>query len=86
MAPIWLVTLLLGVGFAVSTANGMKGRVVNIIIILVCMGVGAALGFALGEGRGNLGMIPDQAMPFAMIFGVLGAMVCVAKDTLQPKE
>ena len=81
MEGIWLAALLLGSGFAISTGSGVKGRVINGVIILVCMGVGAGVGFAMGQGRGSLGMVPGQVMPFAMMFGVLGAMVCVAKDT-----
>ena len=86
MAGIWLVALLLGSGFAISTGREVQGKVLNVVIILGCMGAGAGVGFAMGLGRGNLGSVPHEAMPFAIIFGVLGAMVCVAKDTLQPKD
>jgi hypothetical protein len=81
MVTIWLAALLLGSGFAISTGRGVRGKVINVVIILVCMSVGAGLGFAMGLGRGNLGVVPDQAMPFAIMFGALGAMVCVAKDS-----
>lgn len=81
MASIWLAALLLGSGFAVSTGRGVQGKIINVVIILVCVSVGAGVGFAMGQGRGNLGMVPNATMPFAIIFGVLGAMVCVAKDT-----
>jgi len=73
----------LGSGFAVSTGRGVKGKVINVVIILGCMALGAGVGFAMGQGRGNLGMVPNATMPLATIFGVLGAMVCVAKDTSQ---
>jgi hypothetical protein len=86
MAAIWVAALLLGSGFAVSTGRGVTGKVINVIIILGCMGLGAALGFAIGQGRGNMWMVPDAAWPFAMILGVLGAMICVAKDTLETKK
>jgi hypothetical protein len=85
MAGIWLVALLLGSGFAVSTGREVQGKVINVVIILGCMSAGAGVGFAMGLGRGNLGSVPHAAMPFAIIFGVLGAMVCVAKDTLKTK-
>jgi hypothetical protein len=86
MAAIWLVALLLGSGFAVSTGRRVKGKMINVVIILGCMAVGASVGSAMGLGRGNMWMIPDAALPFAMIFGVLGAIVCVAKDTLETKQ
>jgi hypothetical protein len=80
MASIWVAALLLGSGFAISTGRGVQGKVINVVIILGCMAAGAGLGFAIGQGRGNLGMVPDATMPLALICGVLGAMVCVAKD------
>jgi hypothetical protein len=86
MTGIWLAALLLGSAFAISIGQEVKGKVINVVIILVCMAVGAGAGFAMSLGRGNMGMVPGQAMPFAIMFGVLGAMVCVAKDTLQPKD
>jgi hypothetical protein len=86
MAAIWLAALLLGSGLAVSTGRGVQGKAINVVIILGCMGAGAGVGFAMGLGRGNLGRVPHAAMPIAIIFGVLGAMVCVAKDTSETKE
>jgi hypothetical protein len=86
MAAIWVVALLLTSGFAISTGRGVKGRLINLVIILGCMGVGAGMGFAMGLGRGNMWMVPNVTLPFAMIFGVLGAMVCVAKDILETKK
>jgi hypothetical protein len=86
MAAIWLAALLLGSGFAISTGSGAKGKAINIVIILACMGAGAGVGFAMGQGRGNLGTVPGAAMPLAIIFGVMGAMVCVAKDTSETKK
>ena len=81
-----MAALVLGSGFAVSTGRGVKGKVINVIIILVCMGAGASLGYAMGLGRGNLGRVPGAAIPFAIMFGAMGAIVCVAKDSAQTKE
>ena len=67
MAAIWLAALLLGSGLAVSTGRGVQGKVINVVIILGCMGAGAGVGFAMGLGRGNLGRVPHAAMPFAII-------------------
>ena len=58
MAAIWLAALLLGSGLAVSTGRGVQGKVINVVIILGCMGAGAGVGFAMGLGRGNLGRVP----------------------------
>lgn len=85
MASIWLVALLLGVGFAIATGPGAKGKTLNVVIILCCMGLGLGLGYALGLGRGNFGKIPHAAIPFSLMFGVLGAMVCVARNTWSAK-
>jgi hypothetical protein len=86
MPGIWLAALLLGGGFAVATGREVKGKLVNVGIILGCMAMGAGVGFAVGAGRGNIGMVPHEAVPFAMIFGVVGAMACVAKDTWDGTE
>jgi hypothetical protein len=86
MAALWLAALLLGTGFAIATGRGAKWKVLNVIIILACMGVGLGLGYALGLGSKNLGAIPNQALPFSMMFGVVGAMVCVARNTRSAKE
>jgi hypothetical protein len=86
MPVIWLAALLLGTGFALATGRDVKGKVVNVVIVLGCMGVGLGVGYVVGLGRGNMGMIPNAGMPFAMMFGVLGAMVCVAKDTWERND
>ncbi|HKN75651.1 MAG TPA: hypothetical protein VJW94_10775 [Candidatus Acidoferrum sp.] len=86
MAVIWLVALILGSGFAIASGQGAKWKVLNAVIILACMGVGLGLGHALGLGSGNLGFIPNQGLPFAMMFGVVGAMACVARNTWSTKE
>jgi hypothetical protein len=86
MAVIWLVALILGSAFAVASGQGAKWKVLNAVIILACMGAGLALGYALGLGRGNLGFIPNEGVPFAMMFGIVGAMACVARNTWSSKE
>jgi hypothetical protein len=86
MAVIWLVALILGSAFAIASGQGAKWKVLNAVIILACMGAGLALGYALGLGRGNLGFIPNEGVPFAMMFGIVGAMACVARNTWSSKE
>jgi len=85
MAALWLVALLLGTGFAIATGPGTKWKVLNVVIILGCMGVGLGLGYAVGLGSKNLGVVPNEAIPFSMMFGVAGAMVCVARNTWSVK-
>jgi len=85
MAALWLMALLLGTGFAIATGPGAKWKVLNVVIILGCMGVGLGLGHAIGLGSKNLGVVPNAAIPFSMMFGVLGAMVCVARNTWSAK-
>lgn len=86
MAVIWLVALILGTGFAIASGQGAKWKVLNAVIILACMGVGLGLGYALGLGSGNLGFVPNQGLPFAMMFGIVGAMACLARNTWSCKE
>jgi hypothetical protein len=85
MAVIWLVALILGAGFAIASGEGAKWKVLNSVIILACMGVGLGLGYALGLGSGNLGSVRNQGVPFAMMFGIVGAMACVARNTWSSK-
>jgi hypothetical protein len=48
MTMLWLVTLILGSSFAVASGEGVKWKLLNMIIILGCMGLGYGLGYALG--------------------------------------
>jgi hypothetical protein len=81
MEVIWLAALILGSGFAVATGEGAKWKVLNAVIILACMGLGFGLGYAMGLGSGNMGFVPGQGVPFAMMFGIVGAMTCVVRNT-----
>jgi hypothetical protein len=85
MAVLWLAALVLGTGFAIATGQDVKWKLLNILIILGCMGVGFGIGYAAGLGSGNMGMIPHAGLPFSMMFGIVGAMGCVARDTLRAK-
>ena len=85
MAALWLVALLLGTGFAIATGRGAKWKILNVVVILGCMGVGLGLGRAIGLGSKDFGVVPKAAIPFSMMFGVLGAMVCVARNTRSAK-
>jgi hypothetical protein len=81
MAVLWLTALILGTGFAIATGEGAKWKLLNVVIILGCMGVGFSIGYAAGLGSENMGVIPHAGLPFAMMFGIVGAMGCVARDT-----
>ena len=48
MTMLWLVTLLLGSSLAVANGEGVKWRLLNVVIILGCMGLGYGLGYSLG--------------------------------------
>jgi hypothetical protein len=85
MILIWLTPLLLGSAFAIVGAQGAKLKLVNAVIILGCMGLGLGIGYAAGLGSKNMGAIPHQAVPFSMIFGIVGAMGCVAQNLLRAR-
>jgi hypothetical protein len=86
MAVIWLAALVLGSVFAVATGQGAMWKVLNAVIILACMGLGYGLGYAVGLGSGNMGFVPGQGVPFAMMFGIVGAMTCLVRNTWNSKR
>jgi hypothetical protein len=85
MTTLWLVTLILGSGLAVASGDGMKWKLLNLVIILGCMSLGYGLGYSLGLGTGNLGRVPNQALPLAMMFGIVGALGCLWQSNSRPK-
>jgi hypothetical protein len=86
MEVIWLAALILGTGFAIATGQGAKWKVVNAVIILACMGLGFGLGYAVGLGSENMGFVRGEGVPFAMMFGIVGAMTCVVRNTWSSKR
>jgi hypothetical protein len=86
MAVIWLAALILGSAFAIVAGQGVRWKVLNAVIILVCMAIGLGLGYAMGLGRGNFGFVRGEGVHFALMFGIVGAMACVARNTWSPKE
>jgi hypothetical protein len=85
MPTIWLAALILGSGFAIVGADGVKWKLLNVFIIVGCMCVGLGLGHAVGLGSGNFGSVPNAATPFAAIFGITGAMICIAQNNSRAK-
>ena len=85
MEVIWLAALILGSVFAIASGQGAKWKVLNAVIILACMGLGFGLGYAGGLGSENMGFVRGQGVSFAMMFGIVGAMTCVARNTWSSK-
>jgi hypothetical protein len=85
MEVIWLAALILGSVFAIASGQGAKWKVLNAVIILACMGLGFGLGYAVGLGSENMGFVRGQGVSFAMMFGIVGAMTCVARNTWSSK-
>jgi hypothetical protein len=85
MPTMWLAVLILGSGFAIVGADGVKWKLLNVFVIVGCMGVGLGLGHAVGLGSGDFGSVHNAATPFAMIFPIVGAMVCIALNNSRVK-
>lgn len=86
MAAIWIVALLLGFAFAIASGQGAKWKLLNAVIVLVSMALGLGLGYSLSLGRGNIGSVEGAGVEFAMMFGIVGAMGCVARNTWTGKQ
>jgi hypothetical protein len=82
---VWLAALILGSVFAVTGAQEANLKLLNVVIILGCIGLGLGIGYAAGLGSENMGRVRDAAVPFAMIFGIVGAMGCVAHNVSRAK-
>jgi len=85
MITLWLAALILGSAFAIVGAQGVTWKLLNMVIILGCMALGLGLGYAAGLGSKNFGRVQDVAVPFSMIFGVVGAIGCVAQNVSRAK-
>ena len=84
MTILWLVTLILGAGLAVASGQGAKWKLLNVVIILECMGIGYGLGYAVGLGSKKFGTVRNQALPLSMMFGIVGALGCLWQNNSRP--
>jgi hypothetical protein len=80
MPVLWVVTLVLSSGFAIAAGQGAKWKLLNVVIILSCMGLGFGIGYAVGLGSKNMGFVPQAGLPISMMFGIVGALVCVGRN------
>jgi hypothetical protein len=85
MHLVWLAPLILGLGFAIAGGESLKWKLFNLVIILVCMGLGFGIGYAAGLGSQNLGRISDAGLPFALMFGIVAALGCMQLNSWRTK-
>jgi hypothetical protein len=85
MDIVWLAALILGSGFAIAGGQSMKWKLINLLAIVGCMALGFGIGYAAGLGSGNMGRVPNAALPFSMLFGIVGALGCVRWNTQRAK-
>jgi hypothetical protein len=85
MHLVWLAPFILGSGFAIAGRQSVKWKLFNLVIILGCMGLGFGIGYAAGLGSQNLGRIPDAGLPFALMFGIVGALGCMQLNSWRMK-
>jgi hypothetical protein len=81
MTEIWLAALIIGSMFALASGEGVKGKLLNLVVILSCMALGYGIGYAAGLGSQNMGLgAHGLAMPLSVIFGIVGAVVSWLRD------
>jgi hypothetical protein len=85
MYVVWLAALVLGAGFAIFGANNLQGKLLNLAIIAGCMALGFGIGYAVGLGTANLGSVPGEGLPVAIMFGVVAALGCVQLNSWRAK-
>jgi hypothetical protein len=85
MYIVWLVALVLGSAFAISGGQGFQRKLLNLAIIVGCMGVGFGIGYALGLGSQNLGSVQGEGWPVAIMLGIVGALGCVKLNSSRAK-
>jgi hypothetical protein len=85
MYVVWLAALALGAGFAIFGAKNLQGKLLNLAIIVGCMALGFGIGYAVGLGSANLGSVPGEALPVAIMFGVVAALGCVQLNSSRAK-
>lgn len=85
MHLVWLAPLILGSGFAIAGGQSAKWKLLNLVIILGCMGLGFFIGYAAGLGSQNLGRISDAGLPFALMFGIVAALACMKLNSWRMK-
>ena len=85
MHLVWLAPLILGLGFAIAGGESLQWKLFNLVIILVCMGLGFGIGYAAGLGSQNLGRISDAGLPFALMFGIVAALGCMQLNSWRTK-
>jgi len=77
MAMVWLAALMLGSGFAIAGGQGWERKLLNLVIILGCIGLGLGIGYAAGLGSENMGRVRNVDVPVGMVFGIVGAIGCI---------
>jgi hypothetical protein len=85
MELVWLVALVLGAGAAIAGGPGAKGKLLNMGIILGCMGLGFGIGYAAGLGSENMGRVRDAGLSFAFLLGIVASLGCVKLNNLRTK-
>lgn len=77
MELVWIVALILASGAAIAGGHGVKGKLVNLGIILGCMALGFSIGYAAGLGSENMGRVRDVGWSFALMLGIVASMGCM---------
>jgi hypothetical protein len=77
---LWVAALIIASIFALANGQGLNGKLINLAIILGCMALGFGIGHAAGLGSSNLRFgAPGLALPFSMIFGIVGALAILLR-------
>jgi hypothetical protein len=63
----------------------VKWKLLNAAVILGCMALGFGIGYAVGLGSVNMGFVRNAGWPFAVMFGIVGALGCLGPTVWRAK-
>jgi hypothetical protein len=66
--------------WAIASAKGVKGRLLNLLIIVAFMTGGLGIGFLTGAGGGNSAIRDNTAISLMILLGAISGIGCIVRN------